>query len=78
MIDRIDMGNSVTQQAMTRLTTVLDNDRQSADLNFGNVVGLIAATATSTNDDDGYKNVVNRAYELAHKIFDKHGLSRRS
>lgn len=52
MIDRIDMDNSITQQAMTRLTTVLDNDRQNADLNFGNVVGLIAATATSTNDDE--------------------------
>ena len=52
MIDRIDMDNSITQQAMTRLTTVLDNDRQSADLNFGNIVGLIAATATSTNDDE--------------------------
>ena len=76
MIDRIDMGNTITQQAMTQLTTVLNNDRQNADLNFGNVIGLIAATATSTNDDDGYQNVVRRAYEVAHKIIDGHGIIR--
>ena len=71
MIDRIDQGNTIANHAMAQLTTVLNNENRNQHMNFTNVVGLIAATSTATNSDDGYKNLVTKAYEVAHEIIEK-------